>query len=144
MTRMINMSARAFLYRTTLIALLVIGACAHVPEESNFTSPSILNREKADFHNKSVNVKGWMRVEFENYSLWQSKRANSRGSFAKDCVSLIIPSSMNLERYNKRYVQIEGVFLKEMPKNFILLGGCNITAIMVSEGVEPSIVKARD
>lgn len=84
---------------------------------------------------------GWMEVGFENYALWQSKDARKRGSFAKDCVSLMIPESTNLTRFDKRLVEVEGVFLAKLPGGVVHLGGCNITTLQLDERETPIVVE---
>jgi hypothetical protein len=105
-------------------------------------TPKQLNAAKNVYHEKRVRVQGWMRSEFENYALWQSKSANSEGSFAKDCVNLMIPESMETARYNKHYVEVDGVFLERPPNGVILLGGCNVTTLKLLDGVPPVIKKS--
>lgn len=78
-----------------------------------------------------------MRSEFENYGLWESSKANQKGSFVKDCVSLMIPKSMNTSKFNRRYVRVDGVFLERLPQNLVQLGGCNITRLQLIEGSPP-------
>lgn len=78
-----------------------------------------------------------MRSEFENYGLWESRKANQKQTFVKDCVSLMIPESMSTGRFNRRYVQVEGIFLERLPQNVVQLGGCNITKLQLIEGTSP-------
>ncbi len=84
-----------------------------------------------------------MRVGFENYSLWESKGANQSGSFAKECVSLMIPESIDLGRFDRHYVEIEGVFLARLPKEVVHLGGCNSTTLQLDESVSPIVIKQK-
>lgn len=126
-----------------LLALLLLTSCASSPVESGGKlTPTQLNAEKTDYHGKRVRVHGWMRSGFENYALWQSEKANSEGNFAEDCVSLLIPESMDTSRYDKRYVEVEGIFLERLPNNVVHLGGCNVTTLKLLEGVLPVLEEA--
>jgi hypothetical protein len=119
----------------------ILGACASAPATSNHVTPSQLNAMKAEFDKQHLKVRGWMRVGFENHALWQDKDANRRGSFAKDCVSLMIPESLDVARFDKRYVEIEGVFLAKLPRDVVHIGGCNSSTLQLDELVRPVIVK---
>src|SRR5690606_41312688 len=92
-----------------------------------------LNAAKDVYHGQRTKGRGWMRSGFENYALWQSKKANAKGNFAEDCVSLMIPESMDTSRYDKRYVEVEGIFLQRLPSGTIHLGGCNVTTLQLLE-----------
>lgn len=117
---------------------LLLASCASVPEgSSDALSPAQLNSSKREYHGKHVRVQGWMRAETENYGLWQSEDANSQGSFARKCVSLMIPESMKTSAFNKSYVEVEGVFLERLPSNVVHLGGCNTTTLQLLEGAPP-------
>lgn len=122
-----------------LMAFMPI-SCASVKESTDSITPAQLNASKAEYNGKRVKVRGWMRSEFENYGLWQSKKANGRGTYFKDCVSLLIPESMNTEQYNKHYVEVEGIFVERLPRNVVHLGGCNVTTLQLIEGVPPVLM----
>ena len=122
---------------------LLLASCASVPAGSmDSLTPAQLNASRHEYQEKRVRVQGWMRAEFENYGLWQSKEANAEGSFAQNCVSLMIPESMETSRFNKRYVEVEGVFLERLPSNVVHLGGCNVTTLQLLEDVPPVRIKA--
>lgn len=128
-----------------LLGSSFLTSCASVPAEMvNYLTPVQLNSAKDAYHEKRVKVRGWMRSEFENYGLWQSKAANEKGSFIKDCVSLMIPESMDGDLYNKQYVELEGVFLERLPSDVVHLGGCNLTTLQLIEGLPPVIVTPGD
>lgn len=116
-------------------------SCASVVDLTSTLTPTQLNAARDDYNWKRVTVRGWMRSEFENYALWQSKKANENGTFFKDCVSLLIPESMDTRKYNRRYVEIEGVFINRLPRNVVHLGGCNVTTLQLIENVRPSLIR---
>jgi hypothetical protein len=136
-----NRFGKAIGWTALLAVATTLGACASTPSKSGYSTPSQLNAAKVQFNEQRVKVRGWMRVGFENYALWQSESANRRGSFAKDCVSLMIPESSDLERFDKHYVEIEGVFMARLPKNVVHLGGCNSTTLQVDASATPVVVK---
>lgn len=124
-----------------LLVVLLLASCTSVPKEmGDALTPVQLNAAKSIYHEKRVKVRGWMRSEFENYALWQSKEANAQGTFAENCVSLMVPESLDTSRYNKHYVEIEGIFLERLPSNVVHLGGCNVTTLQLLEGVPPVLV----
>lgn len=118
-------------------------SCASLSESVDSLTPTHLNVTKTEYNGKLVKVRGWMRSEFENYALWQDKIANDRGTFFDDCVSLLIPESMDTSRYNKRYVEVEGVFLEKLPRNIVHLGGCNVTYLQLTREAPPILIKWR-
>lgn len=125
-----------------LVVVLLATSCASSSVEvGSALTPAQLNSTRGVYHEKRVRVRGWMRSEFENYALWQSKNANTRGSFAANCISLMIPKSLDASRYNKRYVEVEGVFLQKLPSNVVHLGGCNVTTLQLLEDVPPVIIE---
>lgn len=125
-----------------LLAALALVSCASMSTESeSYLTPAQLNASKSTYHENRVTVRGWMRSEFENYSLWQSREANERGNFAKDCVSLLVPESMETKQYNKQYVEVKGVFLERLASNVVPLGGCNVTTLQLIEGIPPTVTE---
>lgn len=128
-------------------AIVILGAilsasCATTThDEPGYLTPVQLNRSSNQYHETRVVVRGWMISEFENYSLWQNRDAHGRGDFATDCVSLMIPVSMDTTDYNRRYVELDALFLAALPKNVIHLGGCNITVLQVNPDVQPIVVR---
>lgn len=126
-----------------LVALLPI-SCASVVEPTDSLTPAQLNASKIEYDGKRVKVHGWMRSEFENRGLWQSKKANGRGTYSQDCVSLLIPKSMSTEQYNKHYVEVEGIFIRQLPRNIVDLGGCNLTSLQLVEDLPPILIGKTD
>ena len=110
--------------------------------QSCAVTPVQLNADKEVYHGQHVLVRGWMRSGFENYGLWLDKAAEARGKFASDCVSLMIPETIDSSRFDQRYVEVEGVFLKRYPKNVFVSGGCNLSALELLETAPPRIVRA--
>ena len=121
-----------------LLTALLLASCASAPKvPEGVLTPAQLNASRSQYNGQKVKVQGWMRSEFENYGLWESRKANQRQTFVKDCVSLMIPESMSTGRFNRRYVQVEGIFLERLPQNVVQLGGCNITKLQLIEGTSP-------
>lgn len=133
---------KVMLLCSCLLGTCLLLSCASVQTEAtSYLTPVQLNSSKATHHEKRVKVRGWMRSEFENYGLWQSKEANERGSFVKNCVSLMVPESMDTHPYNRQYVELEGMFLERLPSDVVHLGGCNMTTLQLIEGLPPVVVE---
>lgn len=124
------------LYRSVLVLLLPSCASAPIGLEDPLT-PAQLNASWEEYQGRRVRVQGWMRADFENYGLWQSEEANAEGDFASNCVSLMVPESLEAGRFNKRYVLVEGIFLQRLPSNIVHLGGCNVTTLQLLEDSPP-------
>jgi hypothetical protein len=53
----------------------------------------------------------------------------------------MIPESMKTSAFNKRYVEVEGVFLERLPSDVVHLGGCNTTTLQLLEDAPPVRIK---
>ncbi|MFQ6308726.1 hypothetical protein [Lysobacter capsici] len=125
-----------------ILATLVLTSCTAVPTKPNGAlTPSMLNAERSEYHGQRVKVFGWMTSSFERYGLWESRAVFDRGDYAHDCVSLLIPESMDTSFYNKRYVELDGNFIQQPQENTVNLGACNETTIILSEGSPPKLIK---
>jgi hypothetical protein len=123
-----------------LMATALIGCTEHSKPENAYTTPSALNANRKAFDQKKVTVRGLMRVGFESYGLWENRRAYKRGSFAEDCVSLLIPKFMDYKKFDMHEVELTGVFSAEIPKNVFLSGGCYVTVIQLNESAPPTVL----
>lgn len=121
---------------TSLVLLLASCATSQSWPE-NVLTPARLNELKHHYSGEEVTVHGWMRSEFENYSMWESKEASSKGEFAKNCISLLIPQSMDTSGFDKQHVTVKGVFVEKLPSNVVQLGGCNSTTLILKQGSPP-------
>jgi hypothetical protein len=113
-----------------ILLLALLSSCASI--NNTHLSPRQLLESKAQFHESKVIVRGWMRSSFENYALWQSRNAYNNGEWSRDCVSLLIPESMDTSKFDKANVIVEGQFVKRLPRGMVSLGGCNTPRIFVS------------
>ncbi|WP_163843379.1 hypothetical protein [Pseudoxanthomonas sacheonensis] len=124
-----------------LLSLSTVSGCSSLPPTPvGALTPSILNADKEKYDGQVVKVVGWMRSESEMYGLWESKSANKEGSYAKNCVSLRIPTSMDTAQFNKRYVEIEATFISKLPADVIRLGACNTTTLQLAGDALPKIL----
>jgi hypothetical protein len=76
-----------------------------------------------------VTVQGFMHSEFESYSIWDMNPARSAGTARTHCISLLIPRSMDTDRFHMQYVSLRGRFVKQPPAGLVHLGGCNTTSL---------------
>ena len=121
-----------------LIALLA--SCATVAEMGSSIGPVTLNASPGSYDGATVTVYGYMQSEFENRAIWQDKAAHAAGNWQRDCVSLLIPQSMETSSFHGAYVVLHGRFLRRLPPNVVSLGGCNTTTL---ELLEPPILARR-
>jgi len=121
-----------------MLLALLSASCSTIPSwPENALTPARLNESKHDYNGEEVTVHGWMRSGFENYSLWESREASSKGEFEEKCVSLLIPQSMDTSGFDKQHVTVKGVFVEKLPSNVVQLGGCNLTTLILKEGAPP-------
>jgi hypothetical protein len=123
------------------LLLVLTTSCATIPlAPPNSSTPSLLISSKNHYNGKTVLVRGWMKSEFENYTLWDSQKAERQGQFAAACIGLLIPRSMNTNLLNNRYVVIEGIFKERLPPSTVFLGGCGGPVLQLDPNKPPIIL----
>lgn len=122
------------------VAFLVISCAVSRRPIEDMQTPARLNAERHLYDGSRVKVRGWMHSHFESYALWESRQASDEGDYAKNCVSLMIPESMETSRFDGRYVEVEGMFLARVPSVVVQLGACNITTLQLLEDRQPVVL----
>ena len=82
-------------------------------------------------------VYGYMTSAFEDRTIWQSKQTRSRGNSRENCVSLLIPKSMDTSKFNGAYVTLRARFVARLSPDVVNLGGCNVTSL---ELLDPPVI----
>jgi len=125
-------------YVCALLLSTLISSCATLERSprsnsaadgDGYVAPSKLNELRDSYDGQRVRVRGWMRSAFENYAIWDSEDSAKKGKFSTHCVALGIPDSMDTSGLDKKFVEMEGIFLKELPLGVIQLGACNYTVL---------------
>ena len=112
-----------------LLVATLLSSCASTTRVAGTVTPAELNASPDVYDGTTVTVYGYMRSEFENRAIWQSKDSRSSGNWQQDCVSLLIPEAMDTSSFNGAYVVVRGRFLRRLPPNVVSLGSCNITTL---------------
>src|SRR3954469_7479929 len=121
------------------VALGVTG-CAKVPT----LTPSELNAHPDQYDGKAVHVGGWLSLYFEDYGLWDSRRAHdTERSWAPpwpmSCVSVTPDVMAKVQKPLSRPAMVDGIFRKHiLPSNVISNGICNDTGLEVTNICAPT------
>jgi len=132
-----------------LLFLAALGptACAEVPT----VSPSELNAHADQYDGKTVHVRGWLVLQFEDVGLWDSKDAHDRPHNGGDraallqmqgasliwpatCVSVTGEFLHELRRFQSEPATVEGVFRKHIfPPDVVSNQVCNDSGLEIAK-----------
>jgi len=130
------------LVTTSWLLTTVLGVTAYA--QDIVLTPSELNAHADRYDGKTVRVRGWLSLYFEDYGLWDSKKAHdtertSAPPWPPSCVSVDSYVAGKVKKPASQSALVDGIFRKQfLPPNTISNGVCNNTGLQVTRVRKPN------